>query len=509
NLDARQQLFVDTINRSGSALLTIINDVLDFSKVEAGRLELDPTPFNLQSAVEDVVALMTSKAQEKQIELAFRYAPDLPQAVVGDVGRIRQIVTNLVGNAVKFTHQGFVYLDVSGSVTDGEVSLLIAVQDTGIGIAEDKLDLVFEKFAQAETSTTRQYGGTGLGLAISKRLAEAMDGTLVASSRIGEGSTFTFTLSLPVTDTVVEDAFDMKDIGGTRALIVDDLLINRRIVVEQLEMWGLRPKAVDSGQAALKALATADAEGDPYELAVIDYHMPRMDGADLVEAFKLQRPNDPLKIVVLSSDDTGASQQRFRKLGVDAIRTKPVRSSVLKDAIALSFAAKLPFSTPSEETEEVTISDAEPEVTKDIGRRKKILVAEDNDVNRLVIKSMLGSGYELFFAHDGKEAYDLYQTSDFDLVLMDLSMPNMDGYEATQAIRAYEAKNGMPRTPIVCLTAHVREREREASRRSGMDDYLSKPVKRDALLGCLDRWLDGGARTVSDVSAAPRVPSFG
>ncbi|MEM9899497.1 MAG: ATP-binding protein, partial [Pseudomonadota bacterium] len=297
NLDARQQLFVDTINRSGSALLTIINDVLDFSKVEAGRLELDPTPFNLQSAVEDVVALMTSKAQEKQIELAFRYAPDLPQAVVGDVGRIRQIVTNLVGNAVKFTHQGFVYLDVSGSVTDGDVSLSIAVQDTGIGIAEDKLDLVFEKFAQAETSTTRQYGGTGLGLAISKRLAEAMDGTLVASSRIGEGSTFTFTLSLPVTDTVVEDAFDMKDIGGTRALIVDDLLINRRIVVEQLEMWGLRPKAVDSGQAALKALATADAEGDPYELAVIDYHMPRMDGADLVEAIKLQRPNDPLKIV--------------------------------------------------------------------------------------------------------------------------------------------------------------------------------------------------------------------
>lgn len=503
-LDPRQQLFVDTINRSGNALLTIINDILDFSKIEAGRLELDPVEFDLQGAIEDVVALLSAKAQEKQLELAFRYAPELPRVLVGDAGRIRQIITNLLGNAIKFTHAGYVLIDVSGEAAGDDVRLTLSVKDTGIGVPEDKMADIFEKFTQAETSTTRQFGGTGLGLAISRRLAEAMAGRLTAASTLGEGSTFSFDLTLPV-GVAAPAAGDVAPdvLAGLRALVVDDLCVNRRIVVEQLDGWGLRSLAVDSGAAALKALAAAEAENDPFTVAIIDFHMPKMDGAHLVSEIKARARGTVPRIIVLSSDDTGAGQQRFRDLGVDAVHTKPVRAAVLRQAIGAAVAES--SSPVPDHAATSTPRDADAGISP--AQRRRVLVAEDNEVNRLVIRSMLAPFYDLTFAVDGKEAYELFQALPFDAVLMDLSMPKMDGYEATAAIRAFEdsapPSDARPRVPIICLTAHVRDRERDASFAHGMDDYLSKPVRRDAVLDCLARWTGAPDASANREPASP------
>ncbi|MBI1391472.1 MAG: response regulator [Alphaproteobacteria bacterium] len=362
-LDAEQRKCLDTINRSGSALLTIINDVLDFSKIEAGRLELDPVDFDLVSAIEDVVALLSPRAKEKSLALMLEVRPDVPSTLVGDVGRIRQIVTNLLGNAIKFTHAGRVRINVSGEEIDGSILLSIAVDDTGIGIPADKLSAIFEKFTQAEFSTTQRYGGTGLGLTISKRLAEAMGGEIIATSRLGAGSTFTFRAPLPIGEAIAPNA------SARRALENE------------------RPAALGT-------------------------------------------------------------------LGAVA---------------------------------------------------RRVLVAEDNEVNRLVIKSMLGDRYDLRFACDGREAYEAFMIDRFDAVLMDLSMPNMDGYEAASAIRAFEAAEARSRTPIICLTAHVRTREREASIAYGMDDYLSKPVRRADIDACLMKWTSGDIET-SALVPPPTLP---
>ena len=516
SLDDRQVEYVDTIYKSGNALITIINDILDFSKIEAGRLEIDPAPFDLRNAVEDVAQLLSNAASEKSVELSVRYHPKTPVNVIGDVGRIRQILTNLVGNAVKFTHEGYVLIDVMGTQTpEGDAALTINVQDTGIGISEEKLGLIFDEFTQAEGSTTRRFGGTGLGLTISKRLVEAMDGEITASSEIGVGSSFEIRLTLPLGEATIAPASDQTfDLTNRRILIVDDLEINRRILLEQLSSWGMKPYAVASGAAALDAMRKAHHAGEVIDAVILDFQMPDMDGAQTAAKMQSDPEIDETRLIILSSVDEAASMRSFIDYGVDACLSKPAKASLLKKTIGellltktIETPAAEPETTPEDAAQTASaqspsgtsgqtagqsvghpsspasssspLADDDVELAYEDDGKLRILVAEDNDVNRVVIRSMIESDDRILrFAEDGKKAYNLFKREPFDLIFMDVSMPVMDGEEATKAIRAYEEQKGMARTRIICLTAHAMKSDRERFLQLGMDAYLAKPVKK-------------------------------
>lgn len=484
-LDSRQRLYADTIHKSGAALLTIINDILDFSKIEAGRLELDEAPFDLRAAVEDVAALIAPRAREKSLEIIVRFEPGLTPHLVGDAGRIRQIVTNLVGNAVKFTGAGYVLIDVGGEEENGMARLRVEVSDTGVGIGEDKLARIFDAFQQADASTTRKYGGTGLGLSICRRLVEAMGGELGVASTLGEGSTFGFALTLPThanagaRDELIVDGF------GKRVLIVDDIEINRRITSEQLCAWGFSADAVASGEEALEALRTAHDAGRPYEIAVLDYFMPGMDGEMLARAIRRDAKVGATPIVVLSSVDQEGGSRVFREIGVEGYLVKPVRSVELLRAFSTV------LSRQTEKTGEADTLAAAVDDEALEGDELRVLLAEDNEVNQLVITHMLKKiARDVTIAGNGAEALETYKAAggDFDIVLMDVSMPVMDGYEASRAIREYEHRNGLAETPILCLTAHVLSQDVELSAAAGMNDFLTKPVVQAKLIETIRRW---------------------
>ena len=492
-LDSRQRIFAETIHKSGGALLTIINDILDFSKIEAGKLELETSSFDLRASVEDVAALVASRVQEKQIEIITRFQPDLPNMLIGDGGRIRQVVTNLVGNAIKFTENGHVLVDVSGTANDEEASIRVEVTDTGIGIADEKLSHIFDAFQQADTTTTRKFGGTGLGLSISSRLIESMGGKIGVSSKIGVGSTFWFEITLPTReceDIVWQPAFEAN---GRRVLIVDDVEVNRRILDEQLTSWGFKTELAASGAEALQILGSARDRKKPIHLAILDFHMPEMDGEELARRIKAVADYDSVRLMALTSVDGGGDSRRFRDLGVAAYLVKPVRGAVLYETIADALrdgpeAVIVPEEAPVE-THPASV------VRQEINRHR-VLLAEDNEVNQLVIRHMLDpNAYDITVASNGREALELVTSTPdkFDVVLMDVSMPEMDGYEATQAIRAFEEKEGRARTPIVCLTAHVMATDIEAAHNAGMDDYIAKPIGKDKLIRTITRWFEDGA----------------
>ncbi|MCA8894285.1 MAG: response regulator [Amphiplicatus sp.] len=483
-LDSRQRLYADTIHKSGAALLTIINDILDFSKIEAGRLELDLAPFDLRAAIEDVGALVAPRAQDKAIEIIVRYQPGLTPNLIGDAGRIRQIITNLVGNAVKFTSEGYVLINVGGEVANGRAMLRVEISDTGVGIAADKISRIFDAFQQADVTTTRRYGGTGLGLSICKRLVEAMGGSIGVDSTLGHGSTFWFSLDLPVdTAPSVQDDFSF-DAFGRRILIVDDIEVNRQITSEQMAAWGFSPDTVEGGEEALSALRAARLSGKPYELVITDYFMPEMDGEMLVRQIR----NDPeiaaTPILVLSSVDQEGGARRFRELGVDGYLVKPVRAVDLLKAIAGVLARHAPKpldAAPSEAEEEAPCGDG----------GLCVLLAEDNEVNQLVIRHMLKSvASEIRLANNGQEAVEQFKAAkgEIDIILMDVSMPVMDGYESARAIRAFEQRNQFSQTPIICLTAHVLSQDVELSTAAGMNDFLAKPVNQAKLIEMIRRW---------------------
>lgn len=485
-LDARQRLYADTIHKSGGALLTIINDILDFSKIEAGRLELDEAPFDLRTAIEDVVALVAPRAHEKQVEVVVRYQPSLPSGLVGDGGRIRQIITNLAGNAVKFTEKGYVLVSVTGVANAGLASFRVEVSDTGIGIAPDKLAKIFDSFAQADSSTTRRFGGTGLGLSISKRLVEAMNGRLGVASAVGDGSNFWFDLTLPVADVAAQRADDLNIAHNRRVLIVDDVEVNRQIGVEQLSAWGFRVEAVESAAKGMKALTDASGKGEPFDLAILDYFMPETDGATLARDIRATDAIKDTPLLILTSVDQPGDAKRFKEIGVQGYLVKPARSSLLLTTIKQILASVSPareIAAPSapEIAEEPAASDEE---------KVRVLVAEDNEVNQLVIRHMLPSrNFQVTIAGDGREAVREFSNGRFDIILMDVSMPEMDGFEAARAIRAIEVKEARVRTPIVCLTAHVMEADIERSMDAGMDDFLSKPISQDKLEKVISRCL--------------------
>ncbi len=488
-LDSRQRIFAETIHKSGAALLTIINDILDFSKIEAGKLELETSPFDLRASVEDVAALVASRAQEKKIEVIVRFQPGLPNVMIGDGGRIRQVVTNLVGNAVKFTDKGYVLINVSGAVTADEAAVRVEVTDTGLGIASEKLERIFDAFQQADTTTTRKFGGTGLGLSISSRLIEAMGGKIGVTSEVGEGSTFWFEVAMPARDckdVAWEPTFEAK---GRRVLVVDDVEVNRQILEEQLTSWGFKVELASSGADALKRLEAAGDSGAPFDLAILDFHMPEMDGEELARRIKADESLNDVRLMALTSVDAGGDARRFREIGVAAYLVKPVRGAMLFETIADIFRDELDkLKSDREET-----AKAPAIATVQNIDRRDILLAEDNEVNQLVVRHMLDPNeFEITVATDGREALDLFcaEPDKFDLILMDVSMPEMDGYEATKAIRAHERQERLKHTPIVCLTAHVMASDIEAAHEAGMDDYLAKPISKDKLDRTIARWTE-------------------
>ena len=487
-LNDRQRMFVETIDKSGSALLTVINDILDFSKIEAGKMQLDPAPFDFTAAVEDVAVLLATKAHDKNIELLTRIQPDLPAIVEGDGARIRQVLTNLVGNAIKFTHEGYVLVAVSGRASGRQVALRFVVEDTGIGIPAHKVVSVFDQFTQAESSTTRKYGGTGLGLSITKGLVEVMGGRIGVDSRLGLGSTFWVELDLAVVQDVVSVPVSLE---ARRVLVVDDLSVNRLILSEQLSGWGLAVTSASNGTDALRNMVAAAEEGRPFELVVTDFQMPDMDGADLVRRIQNDAQISSVRIIVVSSADRSITEDAFSGLQVTGLLSKPVRSATLYAEVEQ---ALFPLFEPDVEPAEGT--DSNGQLADADGRARgrnglfRILVAEDNAVNRRILENMLdGAHYDIDFAEDGRQAYEAVRRERYDVILMDISMPVMDGVEAAKAIRAHEAALSTPATPIVALTAHAMQGDRQRFLAAGMDDYLAKPVRRVALSETIARWL--------------------
>ena len=493
-LDSRQQVFADTIHTSGAALLTIINDILDFSKIEAGKVDFDNEPFDLRASIEDVAALVAARAQEKQIETIVRFQPGLPFNFIGDSGRIRQVITNLIGNAVKFTQEGYVLIDVSGEDHGDTAAVRIEVKDTGVGIDPDNLGRIFDAFQQADITTTRRFGGTGLGLSITKRLVNAMGGDINVTSVLGEGSSFVVDLTLQVSESeeIVWETTFTPD--GQRALVVDDIGVNRRILCEQLASWGFDADAAADGDKALAMLRAAQARGEPYHFAILDLCMPDMDGETLTRAIKSDDSIRHTALLILTSVDRAGDARKFRGLGVGAYLVKPVRSVLLHETVVklLQDADGLIEDDGVVFVEAAPASAPAPEALT-APKRLRVLLAEDNEVNQLVIKHMLDPNhYELLIAANGAKAVEIYEGEEqgFDLVLMDVSMPEMDGYEATRKIRDFERSRQRAHTPIICLTAHVLMSDIERSTEAGMDDFLSKPVSRDKLDSVISRWTD-------------------
>lgn len=519
-LDAKQRMFTDVIVKSGSALLTIINDILDFSKIEAGQMELDPAPFNLANSIEDVATLISTKSAEKDVELIIRIDPALPTMLVGDVGRIRQIATNLMGNAIKFTEAGHVYVNVEGTVDEGDevplARLKISVEDTGIGIPEDKLERVFDKFSQVDASATRKHEGTGLGLSIASSLIKLMDGEIGAESEVGSGSTFWFEITLPVHGEITQNKPVPVDIGGARVLIIDDNPVNRSILSEQMAAWNFDSAAASSGREGLAVMRATVDRGIELDCIVLDYQMPEMTGEHVINVMRSDDQLGKIPVIMLTSVDQTESGAAFSSLGIQAHLTKPTRSSLLLETIV-----QVLQQHRSGEPDELVAPDAKDLHDREPGRQPDpdetlnsetkapkekregqidILVCEDNDVNQIVITQILReTSFNFRIAGNGKEGLALYRSLKPSLVLMDVSMPVMNGLDATKAIREIERESGK-RTPIIAVTAHAIKGDMEKCLEAGMDDYISKPIAPDALTAKIDTWI-GDAQTPSALAS--------
>ncbi|MDG4879496.1 response regulator [Mesorhizobium sp. WSM4935] len=505
DLTPRQKTFTDVIVKSGNALLTIINDILDFSKINAGQLTLDLAPFRLAEAVEDVATLVSARVAEKNLELIVRVDPRLPAFVVGDAGRFRQIVTNLLGNAVKFTEKGHVLVDVGGDVVDGVVQLKVRVEDTGIGIPAEKLQSVFEKFAQVDGSSTRRHEGTGLGLAISARLVDLMGGKIGVESEIGRGSVFWFAVPLPAHSQQSRDELVPVDVTGARVLVIDDNPVNREILLEQLRSWSFDCAAAESGAVGLAFLDRACQLGASVDCIILDYQMPGMNGADVAKAIAADSRLSSIPVVLLTSVDQVDFGRMVIDFGIVAHLTKPARSAVLLGTVISAIqkartqgakahfvrepaAAQAPPAFTVIRGPAVPVP-AAPESTAAPSGPIDILIAEDNEVNQLVFGQILnGFGLSYRIAGNGRTAVEMYRSLRPRLVLMDVSMPEMNGYEATRAIRAIEERSG-DHTPIIGVTAHALKGDREKCIEAGMDDYLPKPVSPDRLGAKIGTWL--------------------
>ncbi len=480
-LTVEQREYASTLRRSGESLLTVINDILDFSKAEAGKLKLEPIAFNLQVAVEEIVALQAVRAEEKGIDLIVRYPPDVPRYVIGDPGRIRQVLNNFIGNAIKFTTDGhaLVFVESMGS-TNGKADLRISVQDTGVGIPERVIPTLFEKFTQADSSTTRRYGGTGLGLAICKQLTELMGGSLGIESAEGKGSTFWFRLKLSLAPEPPRTTLPETDLTGVRVLIVDDNDVDQVVMEEQLARARIRTGTAASGGEALDLLRGAVETGDPYQIALLDFQMPGMDGWHLARSIKAEPEcGDPLMMLLTSSGQRGAAQ-RFQEAGCVGYLVKPIRASLLLGALRAVWAANQQGDTSMFVTRhslaEAQAASIDVDIEEAPSTSLRVLLAEDNLVNQMIASKMLEKlGCQVDVAANGQEAVDMLDMLPYDIVFMDCQMPEMDGFEATRVIRRKE-ESSCEHVPIIAMTANAMAGDRERCLEAGMDDYLSKPV---------------------------------
>jgi PAS domain S-box-containing protein len=490
-----QRKYAETVQRSGQNLLGIINDLLDFSKIEAGKLELESADMDLRRTIEDVVDLLAERAHSKGLELACSIPADLVTQVRGDALRLGQVLTNLVGNAIKFTEQGSVLISVAGvAETEQEITMRFQVADSGVGISPEAQSRIFDEFSQGDGSTTRKHGGSGLGLAISKQLVEMMGGTIHVESTVGSGSTFRFTALFEKRAAQLQEepsAVPMGMLTGVRALVVESTAITQGILVAQMSSWGMSNRAAATPEQALDLLAEAAARNAPYDIAIIDLGLPGMDGLELVQAIRRRPDIGKVRLVVLTRRQ--ADLRDARATGADACLAKPVRQSVLYECLVSVMSGQ-----PQESARAPAAS--APAQSGQRTMRGSILLVEDNLINQQVALGILQiQGYNVTVVNNGKEALDAHAAADFDLILMDCHMPEVDGFEATREIRGRERASGK-HVPIVALTANAMAHDREDCLNAGMDDHLSKPFSMQTLQAMLDRWMPQAAPGASQES---------
>ena len=481
-LDGEQREHLNLAKASAESLLSLINDILDYSKIEAGQMDIDAVAFSLTDCIGDTMKALSIRGHQKGLELAFEIQPDVPEEVISDPGRLRQIINNLVGNAIKFTDKGEVVLRVKAEGQEGDhVRLHFAVSDTGIGIARDKQATIFEPFKQADGSMTRKYGGTGLGLTISSRLVTLMGGKIWVESDLGHGSRFHFTVRVKPQPRAAKIAAlrDASVLHGVPVLIVDDNGTNRRILFKLLSSWGMKPAEAENGTRAMAALLHAKSNGKRFPLILLDAQMPEMDGFTLAEYIKRHPDFGSSTVMMLSSAGQSGDAVRCRDLGITAYLTKPVRQGELVDAILTAVGT-----APQRHTTAMPVGRRIP---RESPCSLRILLAEDNAVNQLLVVRLLEKwGHCVTVAANGKIALDALDEGSFDVVLMDVQMPVMNGWEATLAIREKERKTGR-HIPIIAMTAHAMKGDDEKCLAVGMDDYLAKPIRTAELIALLDQ----------------------
>ena len=501
DLTLEQREYLETVKLSADSLLTVINDILDFSKIEAGKIDLELKDFNLRDSLETTLKTLALRADEKGLEILCEIAPTVPDVVRGDSNRLRQVVINLIGNAIKFTDRGEVVLNIHVEAEEGDDRILhFTVSDTGIGIPAEKQKLIFQPFSQADTSTTRKYGGTGLGLTISKRLVGLMGGNMWVESEVGQGTHFHFTARLQKSEKPMEVGLiaSSPSLQGAKVLIVDDNRTNRRILEGMLKGWDMKSTSVEGGEEAIMQLSTALNVGDPFALILTDMHMPKMDGFSLVEQIRQRRELSAAIIMMLTSAGHRGDGARCQELGVAAYLLKPIRQSELREAISRALGAPtqkgiIPLLT------RYSLQDARAPQTS-----LSVLVAEDNAVNQLLATRLLEKrGHRVVIATNGREALEAIAKDRFDLVLMDVQMPEMDGLQATLSLREIEKEKGDRfHQPVIALTAHAMKGDQERCLTAGMDGYLTKPIEPQELDAILDIYV---ARRISAANSPETV----
>ncbi|RLA94204.1 MAG: diguanylate cyclase, partial [Deltaproteobacteria bacterium] len=486
-LNEEQKDYLNMIKISAHNLLEIINDILDLSKIEAGELELEETEFNLEDLVETTCISLAPKVHKKGLELICHLKPDVPEYIMSDSTRLRQVLINLIGNAIKFTEKGEIVVNVEKAKKKekGSVLLHFSVSDTGIGIPKERQEKIFESFTQADTSTTRKYGGTGLGLTISKRLVEKMGGKIWVESEPGKGSTFHFTIRVLPIEKPIKKEFVPQEIKDLRILIADDISTNRLILKEIISSWGLYPKEVENGSSVLKALRSASEKGRPYQLIILDKKMPDMNGFEIAKGIREIPEYSSTPIILLSSDEEKGDREKAKTLGISSVLLKPIRRSKLYDSLinALTRIRKKSESARKRPKIESRLK----------GKPLKILLAEDNLMNqKLAAKLLEKQGWQVKVANNGKEAVEWIEKDGFDVVLMDVQMPEMDGLEATKIIRERE-KETNKHVPIIALTANAFKEDKKRCLDAGMDGYTSKPIRIHELFEIIERLVENSS----------------
>ena len=490
SLDGEQCEFVNTIERSGTSLLTIINDILDFSKIEAGQMALEPIDFDLERSAYEVCSLLMPKASQKKLELVLNFDTNCPRMVTGDAGRLRQILMNLIGNALKFTEQGYIVLQIKCHQTVNLLSRIeISVTDTGIGIAADKHAQLFESFTQADASTTRKYGGTGLGLSICQQLVDLMGGRIDVESELGKGANFHFTVDLPIP--AEQPILERSSLQGKRVLVVDDHSINLQVLSRLLEHFGMNVSMALNHIQAMETLESAAKMGKPIEITILDYLMPEVDGKELGKRIIANEAIPPCPLVLYSSAARKGEASSFEAIGFRGYLAKPTYSDILRETLECVLGE---FDNANGKSFKIITRHAIAEDNKPWEQfdfsGQRVLLAEDNPINRKVAVSMLQKqGFEVIIANDGQQAVDHIKHQDFDVVLMDCQMPVKDGYEATAEIIEWQAGEQIS-TPIIALTANAMEADREKCLAAGMRDFIAKPFSRDSLFTVLNQWID-------------------